>query len=528
MKPLVNLERSEFILSETQLKQLIEPIDSLPAPSEELLGKAYLVRKQGNDGYKMSFTYRCELVSGTPMWKQINVLEKTPLEPVSGLWATATKDPSNVSAVVKLHWTDPEDDPEHNVYWSHDIIVRKRGSVPTSPNDGEIVGYSSVRNQYKKGSAFVDEIDAKSVDASDILDNLHDGEDGSEAKELAYYYNVFAVTVYDVATGTNDGCLPVLSWSKFSELVKEGYASEIVSVGDLIEVDHATFGKINFQVVDIDDDYRYDGKQHSVTFMADRVLFRGSFDHHDVAYPNGRNRWSVSNIREWLNSSDDAKSWHKSGDPYSADFNIDGTYGAGPGSENQFDGFMAGMPENLVNVISPVNVHTTLPIVDRMYPLQVEVTEDKIFLPSYEELFGTNDSPHAKKPSDVAFSDRPDPNGKFEGKQFGIYRDNLVDSRMKLMLPKFDTTRELPDSNNLSSWFTRTSSRDSVAGDIVYMVTATNRQYDEAHRDLGEDGAAITTPHVTKDERDDRENYFNPGAYRNNATPGFAPCFVIA
>ena len=529
MKQLEQLARSEYILTEKQMGQLLEPVDDLPEATEALVGKTRFIRRRQSDDTVLAFTYKCVMQDGTPTWKPINDSSAAELAPVTGLWATHRIDTSYVASVM-IHWTDPEDDADAGAYWAYDVIVRKRGSVPTSIHDGVVVGYSSVRNQYKRGSGFVDSLDISTIEASEQASVSQDTH-----AEDAVYYNVFAVTKYGVATGTQNGCLPVLGWYEAQRLIQEGFANDIFKLGDLVEIKHDTFGKLDVQVVDIDDAGRYRDEhgntvQHSVTFMTDRVLFRGSFDSRQFTNPpqdmraNGRNQWSLSNIREWLNTDKAANTWHDSskGD-YSYNFNNAGTYGAGPGTSNQFDGFLRGLPSDLADVLKKVKVRTTVPFWNRdNLPDLVLETDDKVFLPSYEELFGNSDSPHATKPSDVVFGEGG------EGSQFGIYRDNKTDSRMKLMLPKYDTTRDTDiDSNNLASWYTRTASRNADGYDIVYMVTNVNRNYDEVNRDLGEDGAAVIDPYESADQRDSRDNEFT-GGYKNNTAPGFAPCFVVA
>lgn len=82
---------------------------------------------------------------------------------------------ANFDEAAKIYWTDPEDvviDGGLAAQWSGTIVVRKEGSVPTSPTDGVVVVDSKIRNQYST-VPFVDE-------------GLVNGN--------AYYYGIFPYT----------------------------------------------------------------------------------------------------------------------------------------------------------------------------------------------------------------------------------------------------------------------------------------------------------------------------------------------
>lgn len=542
MKPLSELARAEDILTEEAIRQLIVPVKELPDAGEDQLGKTYLLSAPSTD-YNVSCTYKCiktgEGDSAVYSWVQVNVTETGKLDAVTGLWATSIV--NGAQAVVKLHWTDPED--KEDAHWKYDVIVRKQRSVPTSINDGEIVGYSSVRNQYKSTAAFIDAIDSDTVDSSDILDDVD-----KPYTEDMYYYNVFAVTRYGIATGTVDGCLPMLSWAQFSKIVKLGRATDVVSLGDVIQVNCGNdFGVLDFHVVDIST-RRYlhsaaDEDMPTVTLMTDKVLFRGSFDHkdsnvidNDQAATRGSNRWITSNIQEWLNGS--GSNWHQRGDAYSPAFDSDGTYGY---SGHQFSGFLGCLPQDLRDVLLKVPVKTTKPLWEPTRnsgrPLDaLDVMDMKVFLASYEELFGTGGSAGASRPSDVVFSnDDGYDQYSCEGTQFGIFAQNKIDSRMKLIIndEEHNTTFKsaTSEADNLASWYTRTPSRGSVVGvgdgvDGVYMVTVRGRDPFEIHRELGADGAALTKAYVSGLERDARTKDESTST-NNNIAPGFVPCIVI-
>lgn len=107
-----------------------------------------------------------------------------PLDAPAGFTAEAG------NAQVTLTWTDPKDkyatpegetaqDPDQLVsVWDHTVLVRKTGSQPAGPHDGELVVSSSVRDQYAT-TGFVD----------DGLTN-----------DTLYYYAAFAYNTDGVAS----------------------------------------------------------------------------------------------------------------------------------------------------------------------------------------------------------------------------------------------------------------------------------------------------------------------------------------
>lgn len=71
------------------------------------------------------------------------------------------KDIQKVSNGFALTWTDPDDSVyEENVYctWGKTVILRKLGSYPESPFDGEVVKIETVKNTYAQ-TPYIDEVD---------------------------------------------------------------------------------------------------------------------------------------------------------------------------------------------------------------------------------------------------------------------------------------------------------------------------------------------------------------------------------
>ena len=128
------------------------------------------------------------------------------------------------NAQVTLTWTDPKDkyatpegetaqDPDQLVsVWEYTQIIRKTGSQPTGPHDGELVVSSSVRDQYVT-NGFVD----------DGLTN-----------DTLYYYAAFAYNTDGVASeGAFTSATPIAG-APLSQLA-EGTLIKILENGSQVE-----------------------------------------------------------------------------------------------------------------------------------------------------------------------------------------------------------------------------------------------------------------------------------------------------
>ena len=134
-----------------------------------------------------------------------------------------------------LTWTDPKDKYADEIgeitdegdqlvsQFAYTRIVRKQGSAPSSPNDGDLVTDSSTRNQYQS-SAYVD--------------------DGLTNNTL-YYYAAFTCNtdgVYSgaaVGSGTPKSYDPILAnntWEQINDVANEGIASSVWNIGDEIDI----------------------------------------------------------------------------------------------------------------------------------------------------------------------------------------------------------------------------------------------------------------------------------------------------
>lgn len=136
-----------------------------------------------------------------------NIIEgvQVPLEAPTNLSLTP------LNARVDITWTDPVDkyaapngqtaaNPWDNVAtWDHSIIVRKAGSAPTGPEDGELIYTETVRNQHQY-TAY--------SDTNNVINNT------------LYYYAVFAITqLGTISESISDSCTPIEGTPKFNKAI---------------------------------------------------------------------------------------------------------------------------------------------------------------------------------------------------------------------------------------------------------------------------------------------------------------------
>ena len=155
-------------------------------------------------------------------------------------------------------------------------------------------------------------------------------------------------------------------------------------------------GPIVFEVVGVNH-HTTTEYQKTITLMTKFLIRKAAFDAAEQSNSNsdrksyGNNRWSVSNIRQWLNSSGAAGSW----------FTAQHDYDAPPTSANVSDaagayadapGFLAGFSADILQHFTDITNITALHKVDNGGSSGgSEETVDKVFLPSCTEMgYGNN------------------------------------------------------------------------------------------------------------------------------------------
>ena len=110
-----------------------------------------------------SATEGMAISDGSVKWKVISIHVEIPQERPS--WITANKPSSTLPScdcvnamlsndnAVRLSWVDPND--SGDVRWVGSMLVRKKGSIPQTPEDGDLLDSYTARNKYKT-SPYVD------------------------------------------------------------------------------------------------------------------------------------------------------------------------------------------------------------------------------------------------------------------------------------------------------------------------------------------------------------------------------------
>ena len=91
----------------------------------------------------------------------------------------------------------------------------------------------------------------------------------------------------------------------------------------------------------------------------------------------GYNRWSMSGVRQYLNSDLAANAWWAPQHPFDRP----------PQQLSTTRGFMAGLPNDFLNIVAPIRITTALNTVSDSDIGTTEVTTDKFWLPSLEEEY---------------------------------------------------------------------------------------------------------------------------------------------
>ena len=131
----------------------------------------------------------------------------------------------------------------------------------------------------------------------------------------------------------------------------------------------------------------------TITLMAKNIIRYAAFDAHEPDNEPefarkllGSNRWKYSNIRQWLNSSGAAGSWFTKQHMYDAaptTSNVSGEVGAYADAP----GFLVGFISDVLQHFTDITNTTALCNADGGGS---ETTVDKVFLPSYTEMFDSN------------------------------------------------------------------------------------------------------------------------------------------
>lgn len=264
------IRQGDLLLTGSEWDNHVQAVKELPDPTKTDVGTVYFLTQYSRN-CSPGKIYILRDIDGEKNWWDLAIQEHGKLAPPTGLWKRITADS------IALHWEDPEDtvDPEdsfNNATWAYDVIVRKyAASEATGPQDiydGEIVGYSTVRNQYKDGLGFV--------------------HGPIDVEDTHYYYRVFSVTKGGVATPTTNALRTSWTWPEIHDIIQSGSHQATFRVGDVFPMpEHSVYGTLHARIVDFDRT-----GSPSITFMIEEVIGCGRqgqeenimFDNKELAF----------------------------------------------------------------------------------------------------------------------------------------------------------------------------------------------------------------------------------------------------
>ena len=186
---------------------------------------------------------------------------------------------------------------------------------------------------------------------------------------------------------TDDALVEVAAFAtalnELSTKIQSGYYTE-ANLGNILSFNHATFGMIAFEIVQVDKADVVGGRQHSITLMSKNVLRHITVDGRESSgAPNSRSSygyalWKESNLRQWLNSNKPTP-WFEPQNTYDQPPSSSHT-NESRGAYDTADGFMCGFDADFLKSVATVRN------VNAIGDNQSEVTEDRFFLPSITEM----------------------------------------------------------------------------------------------------------------------------------------------
>lgn len=184
--------------------------------------------------------------------------------------------------------------------------------------------------------------------------------------------------------GGGDTPVEVESWAVVQQLVRLGIAAKVFSIGDQLVCNHATYGKLTWDIIGIDHDTPVNSEYtHSLTIQLHDCL--GTIFQFDAAEPTnpdtnrqsyGSNNWSESGIRQWLNSAGNPGTWWQA----KTDYDVQPTYATSTA------GFMKGLDADFLATVGEVSKITAKNTVTDGGGS--DTTTEKFFLLSLTEIYG--------------------------------------------------------------------------------------------------------------------------------------------
>ena len=197
--------------------------------------------------------------------------------------------------------------------------------------------------------------------------------------------------------------------------------------------------------------------ENSTTLITEKIILLRCFDAHEPNNPdaerasNGNNRYSVSNIDQWLNSSAPAGQWYSARHEYDEPPTEENVY-LGRNDYAKDAGFLNGFRNNFIDALKSTTLKVALNTVTDGGGSE-DITR-KVFLASRAELFGTDEG------------------GVMEGSQLAFFADGLASSKIAEVSAYAATHSEYPVTEN-QVWFWWMRTPPSVKSEYSRSVNTT-------------------------------------------------------
>lgn len=401
------------------LKKKVGCVSEIPAADEKNLGTVILLTDK-QSGYNFMHFYKCIFNNGRYEWKDLN----------NGGAVLPCGNCTNIMAMIidegstcAIKWDDPVEDDTVD-QWDHTVLVRNYHHEPAGINDGVVVITCGVKNQYSKTPFRDTSIDITQEHVYYKL--IPVGVKGTENTSKANAFEASAPT-----------------WNELHEMIQAGLAPGFLPKGTQISVPHSVYGTLKFTVKGYEDlgslypeatarihicdrtiqhcvvlmstyalsdvkqfdgpetpyeltqdqtfeDKTYytktvnsDGKtiyREATVTVGTKVPANKYYEKNPNTHPSyGSNRWHLSGLRQWLNSTGSAGTW------WTKQHLHDGK----PTYADDVDGFLKGFTDSdFVGMIIDLYSYTEVSggYSDDGVSVGLETPVDKVWLPSYEQV----------------------------------------------------------------------------------------------------------------------------------------------
>ena len=424
-----DVRQKDHLFSSVSPKAFLQAADTLPeasGPEEGLIVQTSTDPTTDPSG--IIYTKRTD--GGQPAWKPADISKfGAPTAPVFQS-KRITQD------AIFLRWKSGKN---YAGDWAYDVIVRKLEGEPSSPNDGEIVGYSSVADQYAHP---VDGNGKVSVPDWMIDSELNRGfivpvVDTS----LQYTYKIFSVsTSGDYAA--SDPIPGYWTYGAIKQTIVDKVHRVSFKLGDILSLPNNTLADgadLHAQIVSFNYRYSNSDVSENIVFMMCESIINEPFD-------DDSNEYGSSNLHRWAN----------------------GDNGVAKGFGNEF-----------YNLLGTVPVAT----MTRDFNAYSATVSSKMWVPSFMEIYGrypigANNNKYSDESDDaavIAMWKRLNPNSEYyrpdiEGQQFDLFKklsgDDLYKARKRYTL-----------AHETCQWYLRTMSlfvKEGVPLEVFYVPRETS------------------------------------------------------